>query len=133
MTPRVPRLLLLAAWLGLVALEGCRPSASTVASTEVSHFASPPVVVRRGSALALAFTQGSYPFYFVVACSPFSGRLVCAVRGSSSSGNLGGARVERPIDAPGALEALERGGAAFWEPDGRMTPLRVAYGGPPPG
>lgn len=119
--------------IGLVSLASCRPSASMVASTETSHFATPPVVVRRGGALSLAFTQGSYPFYFLVACAPLSGRLVCSVGGSASSGNLTGARVERPIDAPGALEALERGGAAFWEPDGRMTPLRVVDGGPPPG
>jgi hypothetical protein len=130
------RLFALAVTLGLASLASCRPSASIVASTETSHFATPPVVVRRGGALALSFTQGSYPFYFLVECAPLSGRLVCAVRGSSSSGNLTGAPVDRPLDAPGAAEALAHGGATFWEPDGRMTPLRVVDvvdGARPPG
>ena len=120
--------------MALVTLLGaCAPSASLVASTDTSHFATPPVIVRRGRELTLSFRQGSHPFFFLVECSPTSARLVCAVRGSSSSGSLAGRPIDRPVDSPGALEALEAGGAFFREPDGHLTPLRVVVLGPPPG
>ena len=117
----------------VASVAACAPSASLVGSTDASHFATKPVIVRRGRELTLSFRQGTYPFFFLVECVPASGRLVCAVRGSSSSGSLAGRSMEQPLDSPGALEALEAGGAFFREPDGHLTPLRAVVLGPPPG
>jgi hypothetical protein len=100
-----------------------------VSVTDESHFVEPPVVECTGEACALTWTQGDYPFFFLPRYEVRGGRLIFALWGSSSSGNLVGRRVEVPIEGRENLDALRAGGAFWWErepePEGRLVRLRV--------
>jgi hypothetical protein len=88
-------------------------------------FAQPPVVVHRGDERFLAWTQGEYPFFFEPSYHVMDGRLVFAMVATSSSGNLAGRYREMRIEDADNLEALERGGAFWWEPDESFVRLKV--------
>lgn len=80
-------------------------------------FEEPPVVERRGDNYTLTWTQGEFPFFFEPAYMPMDGRLVFALSGTASSGSYVGERREMPIQGTENLEALRRGGAAWWQRD----------------
>jgi len=97
---------------------GClqlHPDRSVVSCRDTKYFAQPPVVVRRGERYLLAWTQGSYPYYFTPDYWAVDGGLVVALAaGSSSTGT--GHRQEREIEGAANLAALRRGGACWLEP-----------------
>ena len=116
---------------GLAALlVGCLGGGPAFSSTNRDLFASPPVVVERQGRYALAWTQGSFPFYFQPEFEVVEGRLVVSVRVSSSSGMLSGRAREVAIDEPRAIAAIESG-VFFWEPEprprGSLTRLVVRH------
>lgn len=80
-------------------------------------FSAPPVVVHRGQAYFLTWTQGSHPFFFEPTYEARDGRLLFALVATSSSGNLAGRPRELKIEGAANLEALQRGGAYWWEPE----------------
>jgi hypothetical protein len=88
-----------------------------------SLFSQPPVVVHRHDAYVLAWTQGSYPFFFRPDYKAMDGRLVFALRATASSGSLAGRYQEMKIEGDDNIRALRRGGAWWWEiepePEGR--------------
>jgi hypothetical protein len=98
-------------------------------SSDTTLFAEPPVVVRRGEAYSLAWTQGSHPFFFEPSYEAMDGRLVFALVATASSGQLAGRRREMRIEGDDNLAALRRGGAFWWErepePGGRFVELSI--------
>src|SRR5687767_12786836 len=78
-------------------------------------FAEPPIVVHRGEDYFLAWTYGKDAFFYRPSYKAMDGRLVFALQGSSSSGNLGGRYTEMKIEGAENLLALRRGGAFWWE------------------
>lgn len=99
-------------------------------------FSTPPVVRHRGEEYFLTWTQGSYPFFFQPDYKAMDGRLVFALVATSSSGNLAGRHREMKIEGADNLQALERGGAYWWErepePNGTFVPLKIVESSPPP-
>lgn len=97
--------------------------------TRGTLFAQPPVVERRGDGYVLTWTQGAYPFYFVPAYQVREGRLVFAVAATSSSGSVAGRHRELVIEGAENLQALQRGGAYWWErepePEGTFVRLEI--------
>ena len=97
--------------------------------TKGTLFSQPPIVERRGDAYFLTWTQGSYPFFFEPSYRPIKGRLIFAVQVTTSSGNLAGRHRESKIEGAENLQALQAGGAFWWEdepePDGRLIPLKT--------
>ncbi|MFZ5471451.1 MAG: hypothetical protein ACOZIN_18665 [Myxococcota bacterium] len=98
-------------------------------------FSEPPVVVHRGEEYFLTWTQGSYPYFFQPNYKAMDGRLVFALVATSSSGNLAGRHREMKIEGAHNLQALQRGGAYWWqrepEPDGNFVPLKIVEPSPP--
>jgi hypothetical protein len=121
---RLPVSLLLAMALvsGCVAL-GWRFGPGSFSAGDTSLFSEPPVVERRGKEYFLAWTQGSYPFFFQPDYKAMDGRLVFALVATASSGNLAGRHREMKIEGADSILALLRGGAYWWElepePEGR--------------
>jgi hypothetical protein len=113
---------------GCVALGWCFGPGVSVRDPN-GHFAEPPVVERRPDGWVLAWTQGRFPFFFEPSYEPIDDRLVFALAGTASSGNLAGRRRELRIEGEAAIAALEQGGAFFWEPEpaprGSLLRLRV--------
>ncbi|MFZ5469962.1 MAG: hypothetical protein ACOZIN_11045 [Myxococcota bacterium] len=104
-------------------------------STDTALFSAPPVVEHRGGEYFLAWTQGNHPFFFQPNCKAIDGRLVFALAATSSSGNLAGRHREMKIEGVDNLQALQRGGAYWWErepePNGTFVPLRIVEPAPP--
>lgn len=92
-------------------------------------FSAPPVVQHRGEQYFLAWTQGSYPYFFQPDYKAMDGRLVFALAATSSSGSLAARHREMKIEGADNLQALQRGGAYWWErepePDGTFVPLKI--------
>lgn len=84
----------------------------------------PEVVQRRGSWF-LSWTYGEDTFYFSPNHQARGDRLVFALPATSSSGNPSGRSAELPLEDREAVDALLKGGAVWWEPDGSYVPLRV--------
>lgn len=139
--------------LALTLLSGCvalgwRFGPGSFSARDTSLFSEPPVVVRRGEEYFLAWTQGSYPFFFQPDYQAMDGRLVFALVATASSGNLAGRHRELKIEGADNLFALQHGGACWWErepePEGRwlwelwkpdrsrLVPLRIVEQAPPP-
>jgi len=104
-------------------------------SRDASLFSAPPVVEHRGEEYFLVWTQGSYPFFFQPDYKAMDGRLVFAMVATSSSGSLAGRHREMKIEGADNLQALQRGGAYWWErepePNGTFVPLKVVEPSPP--
>jgi hypothetical protein len=92
-------------------------------------FAEAPVVEHRGQEYFLTWKQGYSPFFFEPAYRAFEGRLVFALAASASSGNLAETSREVRIVGDENVEALQRGGAYWWEPEpvprGSLVPLKL--------
>ncbi|MCC7380579.1 MAG: hypothetical protein IT384_02015 [Deltaproteobacteria bacterium] len=92
-------------------------------------FSEGPVILRRGDEYFLTWTQGSYPFYFFPSYGAMDGRLVFALSVTSSSGNVAGRRREMKIEGTDHLQALQHGGAYWWEaepkPNGSFVRLTI--------
>jgi hypothetical protein len=88
-------------------------------------FASEPVVERRVDGACLTWTYGDSAFFFQPGYRSIDGRLVFALQGSSSSGEVRGRRGEVRIEGAEAIAALDAGGAVWWEPDGSYVPIRI--------
>ncbi|EYF00058.1 Hypothetical protein CAP_1409 [Chondromyces apiculatus DSM 436] len=95
------------------------------------------MVVHRGDAYFLVWTQGAHPFFFRPNYKAMDGRLVFALVATSSSGNLAGRQQEMKIEGADNLQALQRGGACWWErepePEGRFPRLQVVEESPAAG
>lgn len=143
----VPLLLQAMALLsGCVAL-GWRFGPGSFSAGDTSLFSEPPVVVRQGEEYFLAWTQGSYPFFFQPDYKAMDGRLVFALVATASSGNLAGRHREMKIEGADNILALQRRGAYWWElepePEGRhlgepgkpersrFVPLKIVEQSPP--
>jgi hypothetical protein len=94
-------------------------------SRDTAYFAEPPIIVKSGEQYALRWRYGSWGFYFNPRYEVRKGALWFSLQGTSSSGNLKGREAEMPIEGEGAIEALKKGGAFWWEPDGTLLPLEV--------
>jgi hypothetical protein len=92
-------------------------------------FSAPPVVEHRGEEYFLAWTQGSYPYFFQPDYKAMDGRLVFALAATSSSGSLAGRHREMKIVGADELQALQQGGTYWWErepePNGTFVPLKI--------
>jgi hypothetical protein len=92
-------------------------------------FARPPVVEHRGQQYLLTWTQGEHPFFFQPDYQVINGRLVFAMVATSSSGSLAGRHREMEIQGAENVQALQRQGAFWWnpdpEPDGTLVKLQV--------
>jgi hypothetical protein len=84
---------------------------------DTALFSEPPVVVHRDGAYALAWTQGTNPFFFEPSYKAIDGRLVFALVTTASSGNLAGRPRAMTIEGAENIAALEHGGACWWEPE----------------
>lgn len=94
-------------------------------SVDKHYFAEPPVVVRKDGGYALRWRYGSMGFYFYPRYEVRNGSLVFSLQGTSSSGSRTGKEQELPIEGAEAIEALKKGGAFWWEPDGSLTPIAI--------
>ena len=83
----------------------------------------------------MTWTQGTYPYFFQPDYKAMDGRLVFALAATSSSGSLAGRHREMKIEGADNLEALQRGGAYWWErepePDGRFVHMQITEQSPP--
>jgi hypothetical protein len=116
----------LLAIITLLALSGCGfffgPG---YGSTDKHYFAEPPVVVKKDSQYILRWRYGSMGFYFYPRYKVRNGSLVFSLQGTSSSGSRAGKEQELLIEGAAAIEALKKGGAFWWEPDGSLTPIAL--------
>ena len=94
-------------------------------SSDTHYFAAPPVVVKRGSQYVLRWRYGSMGFYFYPRYEVRNGVLLFSLQGTSSTGSRSGKEQELLIEGATAIEALRKGGAFWWEPDGSLTALAI--------
>jgi hypothetical protein len=95
-------------------------------------FAGRPVVEHRGDRYFLTWTYGPQAFFFRPGYQARDGRLVVSLQGSSSSGHVAGRVDAVPIEGAANVQALQRGGAFWWEPDGRFVRLDIVEPGTRP-
>ena len=89
---------------------------------------SPHIVMQTqagSAAYALRWTYGSLGFFFQPEATVIDGRLYFSLQGTSSSGALSGHNAEIPITDRIQIEALERAGAYWLEPDGTKVRLEL--------
>jgi hypothetical protein len=104
-------------------------------SRDTALFSAPPVVVHRGGQYLLTWTQGSHPFFFEPSYKAMDRRLVFALVATTSSGRFAGRAREMKIEGADQVQAMQRGGAYWWErepePAGRFVPLAIVEQSPP--
>ena len=81
--------------------------------------------MRKAEGYFLRWNQGSYPFFFSPDYKVVNGSLWFAMQATSSSGNLSGRTIEIEIKGRSAAQAIETGGAYWWEPDRSTVALRI--------
>ena len=89
---------------------------------------SPHIVMRsttRTASYALRWTYGSQGFYFRPEAKVIHGQLCFSLQATSSSGNLSGQKAEIAITDRRQIEAIERHGAFWLEPNGEKVRLEV--------
>jgi hypothetical protein len=117
----------------LLALSGCGfVFGPGYGSADKHYFSEPPMVVKKDSRYLLRWRYGSMGFYFYPRYEVRNGSLVFSLQGTSSSGSRAGKVEEFPIEGIEAIEALKKGGAFWWEPDGSLTPLAIKEEANPP-
>lgn len=110
----------------LLALSGCGFFfAPGYGSADKHYFAAAPVVVKKESQYVLRWQYGSMGFYFYPRYEVRNGSLVFSLQGTSSTGSRSGREQDLLIEGEAAVEALKKGGAFWWEPDGSLTPLVI--------
>ncbi len=132
MTTRLSSQWAAAFWL-VVLLNGCVAMGwkfgPGISCTSRTMFAKQPVVEHRADGYYLTWTQGDYPFFFQPDYKVMDGRVVFAMVATSSSGNLSGRFREMKIEGTDNLQALQRGGAFWWEPEpepnGRVVRVEI--------
>jgi hypothetical protein len=89
---------------------------------------SPHVVMRTitdSANYALRWKYGSMGFYFHPEASVIDGQLCFSLQGTTSSGAVAGEKAEIAIADRKQIEALERHGAYWLEPNGKRVRLEV--------
>ena len=98
---------------------------SSYSLKDPNHFGDVPYVQSDESGASLRWTYGTIGFFFSPESKVIDGRLVFALRATSSSGALAGKPGRRAIERKPELEALKTKGAYWREPNGREVKLEV--------
>ncbi|MDR1191354.1 MAG: hypothetical protein LBK60_06795 [Verrucomicrobiales bacterium] len=110
----------LAIWLSAVLLlAGCGSSFGPGFScSDKMYFAEQPVVIKKDGQYFLRWRYGEWGFYFQPEYKIKNHALWFSLQGTTSSGDYRGRMVEMPIEGRKEIEALQTGGAFWWERDG---------------
>jgi hypothetical protein len=85
---------------------------------------SPHIAVRAAPASnSLRWRYGTMGFFFVPGAKVVDGQLLFSLQATSSSGNLRGRYGEIPITDPKHIQALQNGGAFWFEQGGKKIRL----------
>ena len=90
------------------------------------YFAEVPIVVKKTNGdYVLRWRYGSAGFWFRPEYKVMQGALWFAMQGTTSTGDHRGQIDDMKIEGPAAIQALEAGGAYWWEPD--RTTIRLEF------
>ncbi len=90
-----------------------------------SYFQAPPHIVSTGDTAELIWNYGTMGFYFAPGYKVRNDALYFSLQATTSTGHVPGRDARISIKGDKALDALNSGGAYWWNSDGSATKLKI--------